>query len=127
MKIWHSYGAEHSMNLVIIGRFKEIADAEEFKQEVEALSAFLQKLEENKNFDFGSNNFSDDVLNYLTKRNLCCFTVQQIEQFLYPMEIEQKGLEVKITSDDDLNALITLMILKGAKLEIFSAHDYPEE
>ena len=41
MKIWTSYGAEHSLNLVIIGQFKEAADAEEFESLISSLSEFL--------------------------------------------------------------------------------------
>ena len=28
MKIWNGYGSEHSMNLVMIGRFKTVGEAE---------------------------------------------------------------------------------------------------
>lgn len=37
MKIWQGYGAEHSLNLVIVGTFKDVGDAEKF----EALTGFV--------------------------------------------------------------------------------------
>ena len=48
MKLWTSYGAEHSLNLVIIGDFKEVVDAEEFELLVSSLKEFLMK---DKKFD----------------------------------------------------------------------------
>ena len=41
MKLWTSYGAEHSLNLVIIGDFKEVVDAEEFGSLVYSLTKTL--------------------------------------------------------------------------------------
>ena len=124
MKIWQSYGAEHSLNLVIVGKFKDVADAEEFNALVESLTDFLRNQPE---FDIGADRFSPDVLDYLGKKNLFCLTPQQLGQLLYDMHMEQNGNEIKISSDDDLNAFVSLLIHKGAKVEAFSAHDYPNE
>ena len=43
MKIWNSYGAEHSLNLVILGKFKDVTHAEEFKTMLDSLTNFLRK------------------------------------------------------------------------------------
>ena len=123
MKIWQSYGAEHSLNLVIIGRFKEVADAEEFKLQTESLIDFLSA---KTDFDMDGNRFDRDVSEYLGNKNIHCLSPQQLGQFLYEMHMEQHGNEVRITSDDDLNGIISWMLHKGAKIEVFSAHDYPE-
>jgi hypothetical protein len=37
MKIWKGYGSEHSMNLVMIGHFKEACDAREAKRLIDQL------------------------------------------------------------------------------------------
>lgn len=124
MKIWQSYGAEHSLNLVIVGKFKDVADAEEFNELIESMTDFLRNQPE---FDVEADRYSPDVLDYLGKKNLYCLTPQQLGQLLYDMHIEQNGNEVKISSDDDLNAFVSLLVHKGAKVEVFSAHDYPNE
>jgi hypothetical protein len=124
MKIWKSYGAEHSLNLIIVGKFKEVADAEEFKALVNTLTDFLRKESE---FDMDANRYSPAVLEYLGKKNLFCLSPQQLGQLLYDMHIEQQGNKILISSDDDLNAFISLLIHQGAKVEVFSAHDYPDE
>ena len=66
------------------------------------------------------------MLDYLGKKNLYCLSPQQLGQLLYDMHLEREGNKIIISSDDDLNALTTLLIHKGAKVETFSAHDYPE-
>jgi len=123
MKIWQSYGAEHSLNLVIVGKFREVADAEEFKALVESLADFLRDQTE---FDVDADRYSRKVLDYLGKKNLYCLSSQQLGQFLYDMHLEQNGDEIRISSDDDLNALVSLLVHKGAKVEVYSAHDYPD-
>ncbi len=124
MKIWNSYGAEHSLNLVIVGKFKDVTDAEEFESLIDSLKDFL--LEES-NFDIDSDRFSSEVLDYLSKKDLFCLSPQQLGQLLYEMHVERQGHEIRISSDDDLNALVSLLIHQGAKVEVFSAHDYPDE
>ena len=43
MKIWNGYGSEHSMNLVLIGRFKRAQDAEKVEKDIEKLSVQASK------------------------------------------------------------------------------------
>jgi len=124
MKLWTSYGAEHSLNLVIIGSFKEVVDAEEFESLVSSLTEFLMN---DKEFDVDSDRYSRGMLDYLGKKNLHCLSPQQLGQLLYDMNLEREGNKIVISSDDDLNALTSLLIHKGAKVEAFSAHDYPNE
>ena len=124
MKVWQSYGAEHSMKLVIIGQFKEVEEAEEFKTLVDSLTNFLSK---QKDYDMDSDRFSKEVLDFLREINIYSLSPQQLEQFLLDKSLEQNGNEIRITSDDDLNAYFSLLILKGAKVEAYSTHDYPED
>ncbi len=123
MKIWQSYGAEHSLNLVIIGRFKEVADAEEFKSLVDKTIKFLQGQDD---FDVEADRYGSDVRDYLSEENLYSLSPQQLGHFLYDFSLEVIGNNVHVSSDDDLHGLISLMVNHGAKIEVFSAHDYPE-
>ena len=38
MKIWYGYGSEHSMNLVMTGKFKDAGDAAKAKEVIDWLS-----------------------------------------------------------------------------------------
>ena len=123
MKIWNSYGAEHSLNLVIIGRFKEEHEAEEFETLTNKVTSFLH---ENPEFDVEADRFDKKTLDFLGKENLSSLSPQQLGHLLYDVHLTRDGNEVRIGSDDDVNAFISLLIHKGAKVEVFSAHEYPE-
>jgi len=124
MKIWTSYGSEHSMNLVIIGKFKTVEDAEKCKELIDSLKDFLRNYSElNQN----SVEYENNILDYLVQKNIVYIAPQQLVQFCYDMNIDLHENEIRITSDDDLNVFMSLLIQKGAKVEAYSAHNYPEE
>ena len=60
-------------------------------------------------------------------RKSFCLSPQQLGQLLYDMRLEREENKIVISSDDDLNALTSLLIHSGAKVEMFSAHDHPHE
>ena len=72
MKIWYSYGSEHSMRLVMIGRFKSVTDAKKTKQLIDRLTEEL-----GDKIDIGSfrERYSDDVLGIL--RETDCYILRQ--------------------------------------------------
>lgn len=123
MKIWNGYGSEHSLNLVLIGRFKEVAAAKEFEGLVNEVVGFLSN---NPEFSVGSTEYDSETLSFLGSKNLFCLSPEQLGHLLYDYSLESEGTEIKVTSDDDLNAFVSLLIHKGAKVEVFSAHDYPD-
>ena len=43
MKIWNGYGSEHSMNLVLIGKFKQEQDAVKVEKDIKTLSTQAEK------------------------------------------------------------------------------------
>jgi hypothetical protein len=124
MKVWRGYGSEHSMNLVMIGQFKSIEDAKKTKEEMDLLTKELT----NK-IDVGRplNRYGDEVLALLGKINCHILAPSELEQFLYEFTSEVEGEKVILTTEEsDISAFVKLMINKGAKIEIFSAHDYPD-
>jgi hypothetical protein len=123
MKVWKSYGSEHSLNLVIIGRFKDVSDAEEFKVLSESIESFLRGVE---NFDVETDRFPPEIFDFLSDKKIFYLAPHQLGHFLYDKSIEIKGNELRVFSDDDLHGFITAMVHYGAKVEVFSAHDHPE-
>jgi hypothetical protein len=124
MKIWYGYGSEHSMNLVMIGQFKTSADAKKVHRLIEELTEGLEgKIE----FGKSGERYSDEVLTLLTKLNCFNLAPQELEQFLYEVNVNLDGNKIVITTEEsEVSAFLKLMILNGAKVETFSAHDYPE-
>lgn len=124
MKIWHGYGSEHSMNLVMIGHFKSPEDAEETQKLIERLTEGLSD-----KIDVGTppNRYSDDVLDLLTETNCYNIKLSELEHFLYDTHTQVVGDKIILTTDEsEISAFFKLMITKGAKVEIYSAHDYQD-
>lgn len=124
MKMWNGYGSEHSMNLVMIGKFKNVRDAEEvqgqFNQLIEGLDGKLE-------IGVPVNRYTDEVSDLLRKLNCYSLSPAELEQFLSDHRVELEGDKIILTTDEsDVSAFFKLMIEKGAKVEIFSAHDHPE-
>lgn len=124
MKIWNGYGSEHSMNLVMIGHFKTSDDADKVHELFDQLADGLRD-----KIDVGTstNRFSDEVDALLRELKCYCLSAFELEQFLYDNSISLEGDKIVLTTEEsDVSAFLKLMVLKGAKVEVFSGHDYPE-
>jgi hypothetical protein len=124
MKVWRGYGSEHSMNLVMIGQFKSVEGARKAKKIIDQLTEkLIDKIEVGRT----RNRFADDVFALLQEANIYNLGPQELEQFLYDVStrIEEDKLILN-TDESDVSAFVKLMIVGGAKIEIFSAHDYPD-
>jgi hypothetical protein len=124
MKVWRGYGSEHSMNLVMIGQFKSIDEAEKVKKTIDLLTNELTNT-----IEVGRplNRYGDDVLDLLGEINCHILAPSELEQFLYEFTSKVEGERVILaTEESDISAFIKLMVNEGAKIEIFSAHDYPD-
>ncbi|MDG2990655.1 DUF6375 family protein [Candidatus Synechococcus calcipolaris G9] len=124
MKVWRGYGSEHSMNLVMIGQFKSVDDARKTKQTIDQLTEkFTDKIEVGRT----RNRFEDEVFALLKDANIYTLGPLELEQFLYDISTRIEEDKLILTTDEsDVSAFIKLMIDRGAKIEIFSAHDYPD-
>lgn len=129
MKIWSAYASEHSMNLVMIGRFEEVRDAEDVGGLLERLIDQVSSEPEAYAWDArpGDRRFSDEMLELLRASKLNTIGPPELEQFGYDVRVEVKGKEVVVTTDEtDISAFLKTLIEKGGRIEIYSAHDYPD-
>jgi hypothetical protein len=124
MKIWHGYGSEHSMNLVMIGHFMNSEDSQKTYRLIEQLTEGLRD-----KIDVGTkrDRFNDDVMNLLKDTNCFDLSPIELEQFQYDISSRLDKDKIIITTDEsDVSAFLKLMIHNGAKVEIYSGHDYPK-
>lgn len=125
MKVWKGYGTEHSLNLIMVGEFKTVKDAEKTQQIIERLSDELVG-----KIDFGSNetSYSKEIRDLLTKENIYFFAPFELEHFLHgDNKTRRSGKKIILATDEpDVSAFMKLMVHRGARVDIFSAHDYPE-
>ena len=123
MKIWHGYGSEHSMNLVMIGHFKSTEDSKKTYRLIEQLTEGLRD-----KIDIGSqrDRFDDDVRDLLNETKCYNLSPIELEQFLYDTSTRLEKEKIILTTDEsEVSAFLKLMIENGAKVEIYSTHDYP--
>lgn len=129
MKIWTGYGSEHSMNLVMIGHFKDAGDAAKTKRVIEQLTEQVLADEKDGLIELGhySQRYTDGMMNVLRDAKFPTIGPSEVEQFGYDFSVEIKEDKIVITTEEaDVSALFKLLIAHGAKVEVFSAHDYPD-
>lgn len=124
MKIWNAYGSEHSMNLVMIGYFKNSNDADKTQKLIEQLT---DKLRDKVEVNSSSDRFTDEVRNILRDANCYMLSPFELEHFLYDVTtyVDNDKIILK-TEESEVSAFFKLMVHNGAKVEIYSAHDYPD-
>ncbi|MCO6457747.1 MAG: hypothetical protein J5I93_20780 [Pirellulaceae bacterium] len=130
MKIWKAYGSEHSMNLVMIGHFKTIDDAKRAKELIDEISAVIGQASPEPMGDLppSERRFSDEIRQVFEKSRLHTLGPAELEQFLYDIHVELKGSDIVVSTDEsEISAFLKVLIENGAKVEIYSAHDYPNE
>src|SRR5690606_4663840 len=89
MKIWNGYGSEHSMNLVMIGQFESLGEAEKAKDLIESVTGQIYD-----KVDCGDNRprrFSDEVMDVFREKNLYIFGPEELEQFRYEHSLDIEG------------------------------------
>jgi len=128
MKIWKGYGSEHSMNLVMIGYFKEARDAEEVKELLNHLADHVRddadKIQSNT---VPQDRFTDRMLELLRAANLYILAPAELEQLLYDVQVDVDDNKVVITTDEvDVSAFLKVLLDKGARVEVYSAHHHPD-
>lgn len=129
MKIWTGYSSEHSMNLVLIGKFKQAKDAE-------SIADVIKKLGEQASKDDAyaiahappeDQRFSDGMMALIRQFQLYTLAPEELGQFNFEHSVEQDGDTIKISTDEaDVSAFIKLFVESGARVEVYSAHHYPE-
>lgn len=130
MKIWNEYGSEHSMNLVLIGRFKRAQDAEKVEKDIDKLSTQASK-DDSHSISFGEpedQRFSNEMLSLLRSLKLNTLGPADLSQLVFDHQLRREGDRITVTTEEaEVSAFVKLFIEAGAKVEVFSAHDYPSD
>lgn len=130
MKIWTGYSSEHSMNLVLIGKFKQTKDAE-------AVADVIKKLREQASKDDAyaiahappeDQRFSDGMMALIHQFQLHTLAPEELGQFNFEHSVKQDGDTIRISTDEaDVSAFIKLFVDSGGRVEVYSAHHYPDK
>jgi hypothetical protein len=128
MKIWKGYGSEHSSNLVMIGHFKSVGSAAQAK-------GIIERLREQVYADVKAGlmsesdppqRFTDHIMELFKEVETYIVAPAELSQFNYEFSVEQEGDSVVLTTEEyDISAFLKILINRGARVEVFSRHDYP--
>jgi hypothetical protein len=113
----------------MIGRFKSARDAEKAKELIEQLINQVSAEPDVYRHDAApqGRRFSDAMLNLLKAAELYSLGPTELEQFSYDTTVKVKGSEVIVKTDEvDVSAFLKVLLDKGARIEVYSAHEYPD-
>ncbi|WP_231759456.1 DUF6375 family protein [Microbulbifer elongatus] len=114
------------MNLVMIGQFESIEEAEKAKDLIETVTEKIYD-----KVDCGENRpkrFSNEVMDIFREKNLYIFGPEELEQFRYDHSLDIEGNKIIFrTAESDISVFLKLLIHQGAKVQVYSAHNYPDE
>lgn len=128
MKIWYQHGSEHSANLVMIGHFKDIAEATRANEVINELTKQVGEDQATGSLTVGtpSDRYDPAMLELLGRLNVS-IAPQEIEQFAYEVDVTIQGKDLVLTTEElDISAFLKVMLQEGARIEVYSAHNYPD-
>jgi Family of unknown function (DUF6375) len=129
MKIWYQHGSEHSANLVMIGHFEDATEATKAKEIIDAITSQVAEEQNNGTLVIGnpSDRYGEEMLNLLMRLNTPSIGPRELEQFAYEVGVRVEGKDVVLTTEElDISAFLKVMFHQGARIEVYSAHNYPD-
>jgi hypothetical protein len=129
MKVWYGYGSEHSMNLVMIGHFRDVRSAEKAKQLIDSFTKKVRGSIDKGTLQVGEppERYADEWLDFLRKMNVYYIGTSELEQFAYDIKVTIDDKRIVVTTDEsEVSAFLKLLVNEGARLEVYSAHEYPD-
>jgi hypothetical protein len=117
------------MNLVMIGEFRNIHDAEQAKRAIDRLTSQVHEESHMYRADAEPHQqrFSDAMMDVLSSLKLYGIGPAELEQFGYQANVKVDGSNVIITTDEiEVSAFLKVLIDKGARVQVYSAHEYPD-
>jgi hypothetical protein len=130
MKIWNGFGSEHSMNLVMIGKFKSVSEAEKANRIIELITKQVQADMGTGALIIGTRpeRYTDGMMAVFRELNVYDVNTAEVEQFAYDINVKHTRDTVFITTDEsDVSAYLKILVAEGARVEVFSAHFYDKQ
>jgi hypothetical protein len=116
------------MNLVMIGTFTSVDDAAKVSAIIERLTTQVAEDVQAGAIEMGesTDRVSDGLRELLTELNIYTIGPSELEQFAYEARVRQEENRVVVTTEEaDISAFLKLLVAKGARVEVYSAHDFP--
>jgi hypothetical protein len=126
MKIWYGFGSEHSMNLVMIGRFRTVEEAKNAEDIFEKLKEQLAR-DQDLSLDNSKSRYSEGMLDLLGKSKLYSLDPGELEQLWQDVSIKRKDEKLHLWTDElEVLVFVKALLELGAHVEVFSAHTHSQ-
>ncbi|MFB7810506.1 DUF6375 family protein [Streptomyces virginiae] len=128
MRIWNGYGSEHSMNLVLIGRFQTVTGAKAAQECMEALQALAEAAWSDDDWRSHDERMPRELGEALSRMKLYDMGRSDVDVYALDHNVSREAETVRIWTDEsDVQGLLKVLLHHGAKVEIFSRHTWDEE
>lgn len=128
MRIWHSYGSEHSMDLVLIGTFETVSGAEAAIERMEALKALAEAEWSDDDWQLRDERMPDTLIKELIELKLYEMGRFDVDIYAYEHSIKRDGSTVRVwTEETEVQGFLKVLIHFGARVEVFSRHHWNED
>jgi Family of unknown function (DUF6375) len=128
VRIWHSYGSEHSMDLVLVGTFETVSGAEAAIERMKALRTVAEAAWSDDDWRRTDERMPDTLLTELSKLNLYEMGRSDVDIYAYEHAVERKGSTVRVrTEESEVQGFLKVLLHLGARVEVFSRHHWNED
>ncbi len=128
VKIWRAYGSEHSASLVLIGRFRTVEDAQAVEDQFGMLRELAEASLPDSPWEEADERLAEEAREKLLTSNLWMFGPQEVDIFAYEHNLDRDEVIIRITTDEmQIQGYLNLLINGGARIEIYSTHEWQED
>lgn len=128
MRIWQSYGSEHSMDLVLIGRFESVSGAEAAMERMEALKVLAAAEAPDDDWGRHDERMPGTLAAELSKLGLYELGRFDVDIYAYDHKVEREDSTVRVwTEESEVQGFLKVLIHLGARVEVFSRHHWNED
>jgi hypothetical protein len=128
VKIWRSYGSEHSMDLVLIGTFETVSGAEAAIERMHALKALAEVEWSDDDWRREDERMPLSLAEKLVELQLYELGRPDVDIYAFEHSIERSGSAVCIrTEESDVQGFLKVLIHLGARVQVFSRHHWNED
>lgn len=127
MKIWHSYGSEHSMDLVLIGTFESVTGAQAAVDRMAQLKELAEQ-EWDDDWERDFDRLPSSLSKALLEWNLVQMGRPDVDIYAYEHVVKHSGTTVQVrTEEGEVQGFLKLLLHFGARVEVFSRHNWLDD
>lgn len=128
MRIWHSYGSEHSMDLILIGTFETASGAEAAIDRIKALKALAEAEWSDDDWRSQDERMPASLVARLVEMELYEMGRSDVDIYAFEFSARRDGSTVRIrTEESDVQGFLKVLIHLGARVEVFSRHQWNDD